>query len=128
MNSNNIGKRIKSIRLKENMSQKEFAQIMKVSIPYLESIEKDIENPSKIFIQLFCSTFGINSEWILYGIGKTFMRNQVSDLQDVLIKKYEAERKMRDQVSDLQAVLIKKYETERKMRIDRANSQPSEDR
>lgn len=67
-----VGSRIKDIRDAYGCTQKEFAERMLISQPYLSYLENGTKEPTKRFIRLFCLEFKVNEKWILEGEGKVF--------------------------------------------------------
>lgn len=66
---NDIGIRIKSLREKNNLSQKQFADRIMVSQSYLSRIERGVEIPNNKLIKLIGLEFKVNTDWISKGKG-----------------------------------------------------------
>lgn len=66
---NTIGERIKIVRNKEKLTQKEFASHLLISQAYLSGLEKGTEKPSDKIVKLISLEFGINEQWLLTGEG-----------------------------------------------------------
>lgn len=64
-----LGKRIKEIRKDNGLTQKEFADKISVSRPFISRIEADKEKPSESLMKLISATFGIELDWIMQGTG-----------------------------------------------------------
>lgn len=64
-----LGERIREIRKDNELTQKEFADKISVSRPFVSRIEADKEKPSESIIKLISATFGIELNWITQGIG-----------------------------------------------------------
>ncbi len=59
-----IGERIKSIRLKNNLTQKEFSDRILITQSYLSRIERGSEQPTDILIKLIALEFNISFDWL----------------------------------------------------------------
>ena len=64
-----LGERIKEIRKDNKLTQKEFADKISVSRPFISRIEADKEKPSETLMKLISATFGIELDWIMQGTG-----------------------------------------------------------
>lgn len=64
-----LGERIKEIRKDNNLTQKEFADKISVSRPFISRMESDKEKPSATLMKLISASFGIELDWIMYGTG-----------------------------------------------------------
>lgn len=67
-----IGERIKELRKKEELTQKEFAQRILVSPSYISGIEHGNEIPTDKFMKLVALEFGVSLNWIENGIGEMY--------------------------------------------------------
>jgi transcriptional regulator with XRE-family HTH domain len=68
-----IKERIKEIREKLNISQRDFAQKIFISQTLLGDIELGNRTATERTIQLISTEFNVNKEWILTGQGDMFM-------------------------------------------------------
>lgn len=64
-----LGERIKEIRKDNKLTQKEFADKISVSRPFISRIEADKEKPSESLMKLIAATFGIELNWIMKETG-----------------------------------------------------------
>lgn len=64
-----VGERIKEVRRKKNIKQKEFAERVCVSASYISKIESDKEAPTDMLLKLISLEFHISSEWLVTGQG-----------------------------------------------------------
>lgn len=62
-----LGDKMKEIRLKNNLKQREVAEKMTVSTSYVCRVEHNQEMPTAMYISLFCFNFGIDKENLLGG-------------------------------------------------------------
>ena len=61
---NDIGKKIKSIRLDNKLKQIDFAEMICISQSHLSSIESGKDYPSKAVIRLIALQFGIDEKFL----------------------------------------------------------------
>lgn len=82
---NTINERIKRIRLENGYTQKEFAEILKISQAHLSKIERGQDNISDSIIKLISITQNISFEWIKTGNGSMYKYNvKDSSISDIL--------------------------------------------
>ncbi len=65
-----IGERMKEIRIESGYTQKEFARILGVSQSHLSGVENGKQQPSETFVRFFATTFKVNREWLVNGMGE----------------------------------------------------------
>lgn len=65
-----IGERIKKIRTDLSMTQKDFAEKISVSRPFISRVESNKETPSDTLIKLISFTFDVSYKWIRFGVGE----------------------------------------------------------
>ena len=58
------------IRKEANLTQKEVAEKMTVTAGYISRVENGFEQPSDMYIALFCLTFGVEKVKLLGAIEK----------------------------------------------------------
>ncbi|MBP3695194.1 MAG: helix-turn-helix transcriptional regulator [Thermoguttaceae bacterium] len=69
-----IGDRLKEVRTKYlNLSQEEFGNTLGIGRGAIYNIEKGLVEPKESFMQLLCSTYNINREWLETGEGDMFL-------------------------------------------------------
>lgn len=66
-NKKSIGSRIRKIRKSQNMTLKEFSEILDVPISSISSWERGVNVPSTQNLELISNKTGVDSNWILYG-------------------------------------------------------------
>ena len=66
---------IKAVRKYTGKTQKDFGETLGVSRDVYANIENARVEPSKTFIQLLCSTYSINHEWLATGRGDMFVQD-----------------------------------------------------
>lgn len=69
-----MNQRIKEIRNILNLSQREFGEKLGVSRDVISNIEYARVEPKKVFIQLLCTTYNVNEDWLLTGQGEMFFK------------------------------------------------------
>jgi len=67
-----IPERLKLIRKKARLKQKEIAKLLGVTQGYVCDIERGAKKPSPMLRSLYCKTFNINSNWLETGEGSMF--------------------------------------------------------
>lgn len=63
-----LGKKMKLIRVENDLSQKKLADKMTVQQSYVSQLELSKSLPTDMYIALFCLTFGITREALLEGV------------------------------------------------------------
>lgn len=63
-----MNNRIKQIRLALNLSQEEFGNRLSIGKASVSKIELGTNNPSQQTIQLICTQFNVNPEWLKDGV------------------------------------------------------------
>ncbi len=62
-----MGNRIKSVRRKAGMTQREFSKSICVTQPFLSMVEHNKVKPSRSVIRLMCILFDVKEDWIIKG-------------------------------------------------------------
>jgi transcriptional regulator with XRE-family HTH domain len=100
---NIIGSKILYIRTENNLSQKEFAEKLKLNISrgHISKIENGLNMPSAELIRTICLTFNVSPNWLLN------MPKDISNVNDPVIVKYN---KLNDEskkiINDLIRILL----------------------
>lgn len=68
----NLGKRLEALRKSKRMSQKEFADMLKVTQTTIGNYERNDRIPDSDFIQNVVKEFGTNYDWLLEGKGEMY--------------------------------------------------------
>lgn len=79
-----MNERIKELRKKLGLSQKEFANSLGISDAAVSKIESGINNPADNTIRLICATYHVNYIWLTEGRGDMLMPMDT----DMLVEKY----------------------------------------
>jgi hypothetical protein len=83
--STTLGERIKTIRTENKLTQKELADRMSVTAPYISQIEKNKEEPTEMFLKLFSYEFNVSLNYIKNG----FYDDSLNDNKEGYLKKYK---------------------------------------
>lgn len=74
-----IGERLKMIRTKENLLQKEVGTLCGVSMQTLSRYEKDARMPDNDFVKEFVKHFNVSTDWLLFGKSPIYTNDQTRD-------------------------------------------------
>lgn len=83
-----IGIRINYVRKQMKLTQKQFADELRISQAHVSKLEKDIEKPSPTLIRLISIQFNFNEDWLLRGEGIPELNWDMSN-DDGAINKYK---------------------------------------
>lgn len=72
-----LGNRIKEIRKKLNISQKDFANSLSMANSYLSEIENGRANPSFEFFYRLSTLYNVNLNYLFHGIDDMFMPREI---------------------------------------------------
>lgn len=79
-----LNERLKIIRKHFGKTQKDFGAELGVSRDTYASYESGRVIPNNTFVQLLCSTFSVNEEWLRNGAGEMFMQTPQTILDDLV--------------------------------------------
>ena len=115
-----ISQRIKEVREKLGLNQRDFSKLLSLSGGYIGGVEANLRKVNNRLIKLIVSEFEVNEEWLRYGNGEMFLKKKSNEkairivslfndlpphFQDVVLGTIELLRKAND---------INKNENERK--------------
>lgn len=83
-----INDRIKQVRTALNLTQQEFAEQILIAQGSLGEIENGRRNVNKRVLQIICTKFGVNEDWLKNGIGEMFDDEAPDIRKEYLIKIY----------------------------------------
>jgi len=68
-----IGQRLRTVRISLCLKQGEVSQQLMVSTQTLSRYENGFRSPDSLFLQKFCRLFSVNANWLVYGDGQMFL-------------------------------------------------------
>jgi transcriptional regulator with XRE-family HTH domain len=98
-----LGVRLTNLRTTLGMTQKEFAEKIRVAKSYVSSLEKSQRKTNDRLIKLIADTFGVSEEWLKTGTGGMFVQPKDKDLS-VIVNLYNQLH------PELQKLVIKQIE------------------
>ena len=107
---NPVNERIKQVRLIFNISQREFTKKIFISQSSYGEIETGVRNVNERIIQLICSKYNVNIEWLKYGNGKMFDEEKPDIRLEHLIEMYKKlNEPLKNYLVDQTELLFKVY-------------------
>ena len=106
-----VNQRIKELREKLGLNQRDFSKLLSLSPGYIGGIEAKCRRVNDRIIKLIISEFGVNEDWIRYGKGTMFTEKRANEksvrilslfndlpphFQDVILGTIELLRKAND--------------------------------
>ena len=76
---NTINHRIKELRKKLGLSQRDFCQLLSLSSGYIAAVEINLRKVNDRIIKLIVSQFGVNEDWLRSGKGGMFKRKKTDE-------------------------------------------------
>ena len=70
-----ISNRIKSVRQKLGITQKEFCKHIFLSHSFCANMERGERKPNERICELICNKYGVNKEWLITGDGDMFSKS-----------------------------------------------------
>ena len=74
-----INQRIKELREKLGLNQREFSKLLSLSGGYIAGIEVNLRKVNDRLIKLIVSQFGVNEEWLRLGKGDMFLKKKTDE-------------------------------------------------
>jgi len=68
-----LGQRLKTVRVFLRLKQGEVSQQLRVTKQTLSRYENGFRSPDSLFLQKFCRLFSVNANWLVYGEGQMFL-------------------------------------------------------
>jgi len=91
-----INQRIKELRKKIGLNQRDFCKMLSLSTGYIAGIEVNSRKVNDRLIKLIIAEFKVNEEWLRYGNGEVFIEEKnnekaarISSLYDDLPPHYQ---------------------------------------
>jgi transcriptional regulator with XRE-family HTH domain len=106
-----VNQRIKELREKLGLNQRDFSQLLSLSPGYIGGIEAKCRRVNDRIIKLIISEFGVKEDWLRYGKGTMFAEKRANEksirilslfndlpphFQDVILGTIELLRKAND--------------------------------
>lgn len=79
-----IGERIKDLRKRQGLNQREFAKKLEYSYGYIADLERGRQKPSRDFLEKLRHVFGISSDYILHGNLFYFWEQKLDEIENKL--------------------------------------------
>lgn len=80
----NIGERIRKIRLDKDLTQEMFAEMLNVKRGIISANEIGSRAVSQRTIKAICREFGVNETWLLTGEGEMYILDDETKIQQVI--------------------------------------------
>jgi len=74
-----INQRIKELREKLGLNQREFSNLLSLSGGYIAGIEVNLRKVNGRLLKLIISQFGVNEEWLMLGKGEMFKKKDTDE-------------------------------------------------
>jgi transcriptional regulator with XRE-family HTH domain len=74
-----INKRIKELREKLGLNQREFSKLLSLSGGYIAGVEVNLRKVNDRLIKLIVSQFGVNEEWLRSGNSEMFSKKRTDE-------------------------------------------------
>ena len=74
-----VNQRIKELRGKLGLNQRDFSTLLSLSGGYIAGIEVNLRKVNDRIIKLIISEFGVNEEWLRFGNGEMFMKKKTDE-------------------------------------------------
>ena len=71
-----INKRIKELRKKLGLNQRDFSNLLSLSGGYIAGVEVNLRKVNNRLIKLIIAEFNINEDWLRFGKGEMFTTKQ----------------------------------------------------
>jgi len=95
-----INQRIKELREKLKLNQREFSKLLSLSGGYIAGIEVNLRKVNDRLIKLIISQFGVNEDWLRLGKGDIFSKKKTDEKTVRILSLYN------DLPSHFQAVVL----------------------
>jgi transcriptional regulator with XRE-family HTH domain len=71
-----VNRRIKELREKLGLNQRDFSTLLSLSGGYIAGIEVNLRKVNDRVIKLIIAEFGVNEDWLRFGNGEMFTKNK----------------------------------------------------
>jgi len=113
-----INQRIKELREKLRLNQREFSKLLSLSGGYIAGIEVNLRKVNDRLLKLIISQFGVNEDWLRLGKGEMFSRKKTDEKSVRILSLYnDLPPHFQDVVLGTIELLRKANEIENKQKI-----------
>ena len=74
-----VNQRIKELRNKLGLNQREFSKLLSLSGGYIAGVEVNLRNVNDRLVKLIVSQFGVSEEWLRMGNGEMFIKKKTDE-------------------------------------------------
>jgi len=74
-----INQRIKELRKKLGLNQRDFSTLISLSSGYIAGIEVNLRKVNDRVIKLVVSEYGVNEDWLRFGKGDIFTERKINE-------------------------------------------------
>jgi len=74
-----VNQRIRELRNKLSLNQRDFSTLLSLSSGYIAGIEVNLRKVNDRIIKLVISQFGVNEEWLRFGNGEMFIKKKTDE-------------------------------------------------
>jgi len=74
-----VNQRIRELRKKLGLNQRDFSTLLSLSSGYIAGIEVNLRKVNDRIIKLIISQFGVNEEWLRSGNGEIFIKKKTDE-------------------------------------------------
>ena len=74
-----VNQRIKELREKLELNQREFSKLLALSGGYIAGVEVNLRKVNDRLIKLIVSQFGVNEDWLRLGKGEMFTKKKTDE-------------------------------------------------
>jgi len=118
-----VNQRIKELREKLGLNQRDFSKLLSLSGGYIGGIEAKCRRVNDRIIKLIVSEFGINEEWLRFGNGEMFAEKEGNERAARIVSLFN------DLPPHFQEVVLGTIELLRKANdVERTQKKPSKKR
>jgi transcriptional regulator with XRE-family HTH domain len=112
-----INQRIKELREKLGLNQRDFSKLLSLSGGYIAGIEVNLRKVNDRIIKLIIAQFGVNEDWLRLGNGEMFSKKKTNEKTVRILSLYnDLPPHFQDVVLGTIELLRKANETENKQK------------
>jgi len=112
-----VNQRIRELRKKLGLNQRDFSILLSLSSGYIAGIEVNLRKVNDRIIKLIISQFGVNEEWLRSGNGEIFIKKKTDEKAVRILSLYnDLPPHYQDVVLGIIELLRKANDTEKKQK------------